>query len=228
MAGREPTLAEIIDRAITSRLADLFLPMPAIVQAFYPASTGQAAAVDALPVVQRFVPTDSDGSLAAEDLPVVPNVPLVYPTGGGCRISWPLVPGDTVLLIPLYLAITQWRLSGLPSTAPNVDQGLHHLGNCVALAGLTADLGAPPAVPSPGPLTIDVGTGQVILAAGTVLLGAADAAEAVALASKVANELSAIQTTLGSASAPSGGGAVTFGSPYTPGDVASTMTKAKS
>lgn len=250
MAGREPTLAEIIDRAITSRLNDLFAPMPAIVQTFYPATVGQAAAVDALPVVQRALPVDDDGTLESEPLPVVPNVPLVYPRGGGFALSWDLLPGDTVLLVPLFLAITQWRLTGLPINAPVTDQGLHHLGNCVAIPGLIADVSTP--IPNPNlvvtlaannlTLTLDSSAGQITfsepsgsslkLAPGVVtvdgasILIGASASDFAALSSKVDNELQAIKTTFTSAVAPGGGGPVTYGHPYNPaGSVAASKTQ---
>jgi len=50
----------------------------------------------------------------------------------------------------------------------------------------------------------------------------------VAIAELVASELDKIQTALNSANAPGGsGGPVTYGSPYVPGDVASTLVKVR-
>lgn len=136
----EPTIADIVKAALESRLTDLFGPMPAVVVAFNPGTVAAAPSVDVQPVVQRALPSADDPDvLVSEPLPVVPNVPLVYLTAAGARITFPVAPGDTVLLVPLMLAITQWRLTGAPITTPTTDQALHHLGNCVAIPGLIAD-----------------------------------------------------------------------------------------
>jgi len=64
----------------------------------------------------------------------------------------------------------------------------------------------------------------LVLKGNPTLLGDEHASDFVALASKVMSELQKIQTTLGTATSPSG--AVTYGTPYVPGQVAAQKVKA--
>jgi hypothetical protein len=219
--GVNPTEADLISEAITSRLLDLHGPTIGIVQTFYPAGVGQAPAVDVLPVVQRAIPTD-DGTAEPEPFPVLPNVPLVYPQGGGCSITWALVPGDSVLIVVLMLDVMQWRLTSAPIVAPTTDQGMHHIAHCVAIPGIVADLGTPMPNPSAS-LTIAANgsslaldgsaPGVATLDAGTIKLGAG-AVNAAADATKVGIQLTAIATAIGA-----------LGGSYSPGSVAAGKVK---
>jgi hypothetical protein len=219
---RDITEAEVILRAIESRVADIHGPMPAIVQAFTAAVPGvSAATVDVLPVCSRGIPTDTD-TLEPEPFPVVPNVPVLYAQGGGVAISWDLVPGDAVLLVPLMLDATQWRLTGAPVTAPNTDQRTHHIAHCVAIPGLLADVSTP--MPNPtaalrmvvngATLTLDgAGAGVATIDAPSIKLGSG-AVNPAADATKVATQLTAIATAISG-----------LGGSYTPGSVAASKVK---
>jgi hypothetical protein len=223
---RDISDAELISRALESRIADIHGAMPAIVQAFTAAVPGvQAAAVDVLPVCSRGIPTDDD-TLAQEPFPVVPNVPVLYMRGGGVSITFDLVQGDVVLLVPLMLDASQWRSTGAPIVAPNTDQRMHHIAHCVAIPGLIADVAQP--IPSPtaalrvavngATLTLDgAGAGVATIDAPTIKLGA-NATHAAADATKVGTELAAIKTALAGASPPI---------PYTPNPAGVGATKVK-
>lgn len=143
------TEAELISRAIESRLSDLFTVQVARVEAFDPAKR----TIDALPMVRRPMPTAS-GLTVYEDLPIVPNVPILYPAAGALSITWPLVPGDFVVLLSTTLAIGQWRQTGTLSDAGDLRQ--HSLGSSLALPLLGNPL-APVAV-DPDGLTLDAPT----------------------------------------------------------------------
>lgn len=222
-----PTLADVILGALDSFKLDLHGPMIGIVKTYYPGTVGQAPAVDVQPVVQRAIPTDDD-TTEPEALPVIPNVPLVYPRGGGAGLSFDLVPGDPVLLIVLWLDVTQWRLTGAPIVSPTVDQGSHHIAHCVAIPGIVADAGIP--MPNPtaalnlfangATITLDgSGTGEATIDAPSIKLGA-NAVNAAADATKVHTELLAIKGALASVSA-GGGGPIS----YNPGSVAAVKVK---
>lgn len=60
---------------------------------------GSSSTCTVTPTVQmvRQLP---DGSVVATPVPTMSGVPICYPSGGGTRISWRLVPGDMVTLIP--------------------------------------------------------------------------------------------------------------------------------
>lgn len=185
-----PTLAEIIAAAIESRLNDLFGPMPAIVTAFNPGGPGQAPSVDVQPVVQRAIPSEADpDTLVSEPLPVVPNVPVVYPGGATARVTFPLAPGDTVLLVPLMLSIAQWRLTGAAIVSPVNDQALHHLGNCVAIPCLTADVAT---VAGVDPVAFVVESADIRLGSALAVSYAADATKVEAQLVKIAASLASV------------------------------------
>jgi hypothetical protein len=135
--GNSVGLAELIERAIASRLGDVFTTQLATVVTFDPGGPGQCPAVDVQPLGARPVPVDDDGSLEPEALPLVPNVPVLYLSGGGFSMRGPLNPGDTVLLVPLMFAIVAWR-TGIAQ--PFQDVALHHLGNAVAIPCLSSDV----------------------------------------------------------------------------------------
>lgn len=123
-----PTLAEVLQRAIESRLADVFTSLPGRIETYYP----ETQTADVLPVVRRALPTEDDG-IAFEDLPIVPNVPIVFPRGGDCSIVWKPKPGDGVLLCVQTLSAANWRRTGEVSDPGDVR--LHCLGSAFAIPG---------------------------------------------------------------------------------------------
>jgi hypothetical protein len=130
-------------------------------------------------------------------------------------MTWPIQPGDHVLILISTLSPQQWRQSGQPSDPGDLRP--HHLGNsfalpCLAPASQTLAHASQSALVLEGPTEIKLGQ---------------DATDFVALAQKVLDELNKILATFNSAVAPAGGGAVTYGSPYVPAAVAATKVKAK-
>ena len=130
-----PTEAEVITAAIESRIADVFTALPGVVKS-YDAATGHA---DIQPAIRRPLDTAS-GAVVFEDLPIVPNVPILFPRGGAFAVTWPLAPGDPVLLVFSALSPQLWRATGQTPADPG-DLRRHHLGNAYAIPG----------VPAPGP-----------------------------------------------------------------------------
>lgn len=137
MAGLPPTEAELIARALESRLGDVYTAGPGIVQAYDPAT--QTA--DVLPAVKRGIGTLED-EIAYEDLPIVPNVKVCFPRGGPFQITWPLSKGDSVLLVCCNFAIGQWRQGDNSQTVAPGDLRLHGLGSAFALPILAIDSAA--------------------------------------------------------------------------------------
>lgn len=137
MAGLPPTQAELITRALESRVADIYTAGPGIVQAYYPDS--QTA--DILPGVKRAIGTLEDDTVY-EDLPIVPNVKVCFPRGGAFQITWPLNPGDSVILLSTHFGLGQWRQGDNSQTVEPGDLRLHSLGSSLALPMLAIDSAA--------------------------------------------------------------------------------------
>jgi hypothetical protein len=98
-----PTLHEVLRRALEGRLAELHTAMPGRVEAFDP----ELQRCDVQPLLQRVV-TLPDGTTEVTSRPLIQGVPVVYPRGGGWRITWPLARGDLVLLVFAERALDAW------------------------------------------------------------------------------------------------------------------------
>lgn len=161
-----PTLAEVQRRAIQSYLGDVFTAIVGRVETYDAAR--QTA--DLTPMVRRPLPTE-DEDVTYEELPIIPNVPVLFPRGGGFSITWPIVPGNFLQLIVESLSISQWRRSGEISDSGDIRQ--NHLGSCVAIAGLG---------PNSDPIdSSQAGANALILEGPEIRLGK-DATQHVALA----------------------------------------------
>lgn len=186
------TDAELLRLAIESRLGDVYTALPGRVESYDAAS--QTA--DVAPTVRRAVPTGPETPPKLEDIPVIPNVPILFPRGGAFSVTWPLEKGDHVLLVVMTYAFAQWRKSG--KTADPGDLRLHHVNNAVAIPILAPNGGAvPEAQASANSFTI---VGPLLT------LGAADASDFAALASKVDANFNMVKTAISGATPTSGDG----------------------
>lgn len=205
-------LGEVLRRGIDSRVADVWTAFPAKVLSYD--ADNQVA--DLEPKIRRPLPTD-DGTIEFEDLPVLPNVPIRFPRGGGDQyaITWPLQAGDWVDVTVETYSSSGWRQTG--ETGDPLDVRAHNLSSVYARPGASPNTQKLAGANDPdNALVLDAPLIKLIRGAS----------EFVALANLVRNELDAIKTTLGTGTTPVGGGTVTFGTPYVPGNVAATKVKA--
>jgi hypothetical protein len=125
----EPTLAEIIRLAIASKLLDVHSAEVARVESYNAATQ----TIDALPMVRRAI-VDSDGDVQHEELPKIPNVPVLFPRSGAFSLTWPLAPGDFVLLVFCSSACGNWRETGDVSDPGDLRR--HDLSYSFAVPGI--------------------------------------------------------------------------------------------
>lgn len=107
---------------------NLRVAMPGIIQSF------DADAVTA--VVQpaiRCVETDNDGNRTTRDYPLLTDVPVVFPRGGGCTLTFPVNAGDECLVIFADRCIDFWWQSG--GVQEPVDDRMHDLSDAFAIVG---------------------------------------------------------------------------------------------
>lgn len=107
MTQRTPNLYETIKAGVDAALSDVHTAIPAMVKS-YDAST-QLAEVEPA-IKRRFV--KPDGTESARDLPVIVNVPVVFPRAGDFFLSFPIAPGDFVLLVFSERSMDQWLEKG--------------------------------------------------------------------------------------------------------------------
>lgn len=129
--AREISATPFSDRQaqIENRLSDLHTSLPAIIVSF----DAEARTVSAQPAIQR-VFTDGEGLSGAINLPVCVDVPVVFPSGGGYEITFPVKEGDECLLVFSERCIDNWFDTGEPS--PPADYRKHDLSDAFAIMGV--------------------------------------------------------------------------------------------
>jgi len=148
-----PTLEEVLDQVVTSRLQSVYTSLPGRVLAFNPFSSTCT--------VQPFPAIYQDGE--AVDLPVLHGVPVGFPSGGGASITYPLESGDVVLLVFASAPLGRYREDGAEGDPSDVRRFDLSDAWALPLAG-----GSAPSV-TPDRLTIEQPTG--LLGIGKVQVG---------------------------------------------------------
>jgi hypothetical protein len=179
-----PTLAELLKQVIENRLLDVHTALIAQVES-YDAKKQQ---VNVSPVLKRSIKS-LDGQRVNEQLPMLCDVPVLFPRAGGYFISFPIKPGDFVQLIFNESSIDEWLLG---STNFDFCQRFT-LAGAVAIPGIY-----PESKPINGAHEKNFVAGkedglQIHIDDQKIRLGSADASEALAIASKVRQELDAIK-----------------------------------
>lgn len=170
-----PDLPDVIREAIDARLEGVRVALPGIVQA-YNAATQSA---DVLPSVRGSV-LAFDGSLSPEALPVIPDVPVMFPRAGGFFLAFPLLPGDSVLLVFSEADLGEWRRVG--SIVDPGDTRRHTLAGAIAIPGLFPATNVISPAPNGAQLGSVAGVRTTFTVTQVQVGGASDAA---ALASRV-------------------------------------------
>lgn len=190
-APRTPSLADLLKRAIDYTLEDVHVMLPGKV-ASYDAAT-QKANVDLL--VKRRIALDN-GQELTETFPQLPNVPIVFPRGGGVPgffVSFPIQVGDFVMVMFAERSIDAWLFSSGGVTDPN-DFRKHDLSDAVAIPGLYPFSKALPDAHAANMAMGASGGGQVHFDGVNVHLGSFPATDFVALATATEARLAAIET----------------------------------
>ncbi|OON35595.1 translation initiation factor IF-2 [Izhakiella australiensis] len=125
LAGGEQQTSKSLSDSIFSMLR---VSMPGVIQSFdpdactcivQPALNGQAA--------------DDLGNLKSVNLPLLTDVPVIFPRGGGCTITFPVKAGDECLLVFSDRCIDFWWQNG--GVQEPVDPRQHDLSDAFALVG---------------------------------------------------------------------------------------------
>lgn len=125
LAGGEQQAMKVLSDTIFSMLR---VSMPGIIQSFdpialtctvQPAITGQVA--------------DELGNFKSAPLPLLVDVPVVFPRGGGCVLTFPIQEGDECLVVFSDRCIDFWWQSG--GVQDPVDPRQHDLSDAFALVG---------------------------------------------------------------------------------------------
>ncbi|HEB3560740.1 TPA: hypothetical protein RZC73_003070 [Escherichia coli] len=115
-------------RLAGSVMSALRVSMPGIVQSFDP----DAVTVVVQPAIKGYEP-DSNGINQSTTLPLLVDVPVVFPRGGGCTLTFPVKAGDECLVVFADRCIDFWWQSG--GIQEPVDERMHDLSDAFCIVG---------------------------------------------------------------------------------------------
>ena len=107
---------------------DLRVALPGIIQTFDPETVTCTIA----PAIKGMA-TASNGSISSINYPLLVDVPVVFPRGGGCTLTFPIKKGDECLVIFADRAIDFWWQSG--GTQEPVNERQHSLSDAFVIPG---------------------------------------------------------------------------------------------
>jgi hypothetical protein len=193
-------LQDILQAVLDAHMTDVHTCLPARVIKFNPSRNS----VDVQPVLHRTLET-LDGETVDEPLASIPDVPLCWPRGGGCSVTFPIAKGDSVLLVFSEQDLGLWRANG--EAAGTGDTRRHGLSGAVAIPGIN---------PLSGVLPV---ASDAVTIAPKVLLGSTSAAQALVkgTAYRSAEDtlfaaISAAASTLSASGSPTEPAAIAFAS----------------
>ncbi|BDH45766.1 hypothetical protein TUM12370_18100 [Salmonella enterica subsp. enterica serovar Choleraesuis] len=106
----------------------LHVAMPGVIQSFDP----ERVTAVIQPAVKGYE-TDAHGKKQSVTMPLLVDVPVVFPRGGGCTLTFPVRKGDECLLIFSDKCIDFWWQSG--DVQEPVSGRSHHIGDAFAIIG---------------------------------------------------------------------------------------------
>jgi len=128
--SRTPSLAEVLRAAIESKIEGLHVALPGKIE-LYDALTQKA---NISPMIIRRVAT-VEGEELIEPLPILNDVPIIFPRSNQFFISFPLMPGDHVLLVFNERSIDNFVIGAPGVPADPQDFRTHDLSDAVAFPG---------------------------------------------------------------------------------------------
>ncbi|RQR87733.1 MULTISPECIES: Gp138 family membrane-puncturing spike protein [unclassified Burkholderia] len=119
---------EALRVAIDGLRSGLWTAMPGIIQSF------SASAVTAtVQIAIKGVVHTPDGKAQFVNMPLLVDVPVHFPRGGGCTLTFPVANGDECLVVFAARCIDGWWQSG--GIQPPAEQRIHDLSDGFAFVG---------------------------------------------------------------------------------------------
>lgn len=181
-----PSLAQLIKQAIDNRLVDVHTAIIGKIERY----DHKTQLADIQPILKRAIKA-KDGSVKQEELPILVDVPVLFLRAGDFFLSLPLQKGDFVQIIFNEATIDEF----LTEKPPSIDSvGRFTLHGAVAIPGIY-----PLSKPLQGAHETNFVAGresgaQIHIDEEKIRLGSEKANEALAIASKVKEELEKFRT----------------------------------
>ena len=104
---RQSDQTERMRSAIEAAMFDLHVACPGIVESFDP----NKKTVTVRPAIKVYV-GDPEGKMKSEELPLLVDVPVVFPSGGGFTLTFPIKKGDDCLVVFGDSCMDAWWQNG--------------------------------------------------------------------------------------------------------------------
>lgn len=192
--SRNPTLQELLNVAVAYHTSDMWTALPGSIDSY----DNLEQKADIKPLISRLTETQ-EGEEIEEELPLLPNVPIVFPRGGGHFLSFPLQAGDHVLLVFNARSIDKFVTGDGELTNPD-DYLQHDLSSAVAYAGFYPFQKALSPIDADSEnMVMGKENGPVIqISDDKIELGEKNAGDKASLDSKVQSEIKALRDTVNS------------------------------
>lgn len=125
--------------ALNGLMSELWVSLPAVVESVD--LVRQTVTVQ--PTIRSRV-TLEGGVVTSIDFPLIPDVPIVFPSGGGYSLTFPIEPGDECLVVFADRCIDAWWQSG--GVQEQADYRMHDLSDGFAIFGPRSQPRALPSV----------------------------------------------------------------------------------
>lgn len=116
------------DTLAASIFSMMRVSIPGIIQSFDP----EAVTCVVQPAIKGAVPNDS-GVPVSSDMTLLMDVPVIFPRGGGCTLTFPVKPGDECLIVFGDRCTDFWWQSG--GVQEPADDRQHDLSDAFAIVG---------------------------------------------------------------------------------------------
>ncbi|VXB25424.1 putative bacteriophage protein [Burkholderia sp. 8Y] len=125
---RSADLEEALRAALGGHQTGIWTALPAIIQSF----DANALTCTAQPAIQAQVRAQ-DGSTAWVSLPLLVDVPVCFPRGGNCTLTFPIAKDDEALIVFASRCIDAWWQSG--GVQVQAELRMHDLSDGFAIPG---------------------------------------------------------------------------------------------
>ncbi len=133
--NRIPAFETSLRRYIQGELLELHVAIPGFIESYYPNSDPTAPPwADVQPALAQVYFDEADNEVVLP-FPVIPNVPILFPEGGGFFFRWPLKAGDPVTLIVSQRSLDAWKSSDGKTILDPKDARHHHITDAWAIPG---------------------------------------------------------------------------------------------
>ncbi|HBR6787154.1 Gp138 family membrane-puncturing spike protein [Klebsiella pneumoniae] len=129
---RSGALAQVLASERKTISEQIRVALPGIIQSFDPGDDDRPPTCVVQPAI-RYVERDNDGNKSTKDYPLLVDVPVVFPRGGGCTLTFPVKAGDECLVIFADRCIDFWWQSG--GIQEPVDERMHDLSDAFCIVG---------------------------------------------------------------------------------------------